>query len=228
MFTPSDIHEKVFRTGIGFDKKDVEQFLNELSSDFEELQQENNDLKIKTKDLNDSLSYYRSIEKALQRALILAEKTAQDTRTTALREADAIEMEARTNAKIILADSKNQKEMLEHKTLNLMQQYDLFKIHFENLLNAQIELINSKSFSLNNENFSYNEPADHRKHGSITMNSADLNITLNQSSLTAVTTEEDELLSENKDQIHFDFHLEEQKKSYQTEDGFEFFTINED
>lgn len=228
MFTPSDIHEKVFKTGIGFDKKDVEQFLNDLSSDFEELQQENNDLKIKIKDLNDSLSYYRSIEKTLQRALILAEKTAQDTRTTALREADAIEMEARTNAKIILADSKNQKEMLEHKTLNLMQQYDLFKIHFENLLHAQIELINSKSFSLNNENFSYNESADHGKLGSITMNPADLNHTLNPSSLVPVTTEESELSPENKDQFHFNFPLEEQKKSYETEDGFEFFTINED
>ncbi|MHB8132042.1 MAG: DivIVA domain-containing protein [Mobilitalea sp.] len=227
MFTPSDIHEKVFKTGIGFDKKDVEQFLNDLSSDFEELQQENNDLKIKIKDLNDSLSYYRSIEKTLQRALILAEKTAQDTRSTALREADAIELEARTNAKIIIADSKNQKEMLEHKTLNLMQQYDLFKIHFENLLHAQIELINSKSFSLNNENFSYNETVDQGKLSSITRNPADLNHTLDTSSLVPVTTQENELSPENKDQIHFDFHLEEPNKSYQTEDGFEFFTINE-
>ena len=105
MFTPSEIREKVFKTGIGYDRKDVEQFLNELASDYEALQQENLDSQKKFKDLTDSISYYKSIEKTLQKALFLAEKTAQETKASALREAELIEREATIKAKNIIANS---------------------------------------------------------------------------------------------------------------------------
>lgn len=200
MFTSSEIQEKEFKTGIGYDKKEVEQFLKELSTDYEALVNENESLKHKLKDATDSLGYYKSIEKTLQKALILAEKTAQDTKAAALREADAIELEARTKATQILENARKQIEFLEHKTLNLMQQYDLFKIHFENLLQAQIELINSKSFSVNTDDFSYKEPEAAKE-------------ATDQVAATAIA---------------FDFPEEPVEKSYHTEDGFEFFTMKEE
>jgi cell division initiation protein len=205
MLTSKEIQEKQFKAGLGFDKKDVEQFLQDLSSDFDELTQENNELKNKIKDLNDSLAYYKSIEKTLQRALILAEKTAQDTRATALREADAIELEAKTKATFILSDSKKQIEVLEHKTLNLMQQYDLFKIHFENMLNAHIELLNSKSFLINTDEFSYKEASQHLMNVSNSLTTDNLHKTF-------------EAISETPNE----------EKSYQTDDGFEFFTMKDE
>ena len=33
MFTSAELRDKVFKSGLGYDKKDVEQFVNELSSD---------------------------------------------------------------------------------------------------------------------------------------------------------------------------------------------------
>lgn len=162
MYTPADIQEKVFKSGIGYDKKDVEQFLSELSSNYETLLKENSDLKKNLQDLNNSISYYKSIEKTLQRALILAEKAAQDTKSSALKEAEAIELEAKAKSKLMLSDAQKQIELLEHKFLNLIQQYDLFKIHFKSLLNAQNELISSNSFAVNTEDFSYQEePQSH-------------------------------------------------------------------
>ena len=222
MFTPSEIQEKTFKTGIGYDKKEVEQFLSDLSSDYEALQQDNTDLMKKLKDANDSLGYYKSIEKILQRALILAEKTAQDTKATAYREADAIEMEAKAKANLMLADSKRQIELLEHKTLNLMQQYDLFKIHYENLLHAQIELLNSKSYSVNTDDFLYKStPEDN------TFTMTDFKHSVAEDNLDAAMeiASTDDFSQEDLDQIHFDFLQEDlAQKSYQTEDGFEFFT----
>jgi cell division initiation protein len=222
MITPSVILEKEFKTGIGYDKKEVEQFLRELSSDYEGLLSENENLKKKQKDLTDTLGYYKSIEKLLQKALILAEKTAQDTKATAFREADAIEMEAKAKANLILEGARKQIEFLEHKTLNLMQQYDLFKIHFENLLHSQIELLNSKSFSVNTDDFSYKMPQDVKDQE---LSDTTLIDTNNNSDINSEALDKE---LEFIDQLQFDFLKQTEEKSYQTEDGFEFFTMKDE
>lgn len=225
MLTPSEILEKDFKTGIGYDKKDVEQFLKELSSDYEGLLSENDNLKKKQKDLNDTIGYYKSIEKTLQKALILAEKTAQDTKATAYREADAIEMEAKAKANLILEGARKQIEFLEHKTLNLMQQYDLFKIHFENLLHSQIQLLNSKSFSVNTDDFLYKMPEDVKDQELSDTTLWGMN---NSSDHNSETKDKIDKELELIDQIQFDFLKQTQEKSYQTEDGFEFFTMKDE
>ena len=101
MLTPSEIREKTFKSGLGYDKKDVEQFIQELSDNFEELLSENEILNKKVNDLTDSMSYYKSIEKTLQKALVIAEKTAQDIKDNAQKEAEVIILDANANAKII-------------------------------------------------------------------------------------------------------------------------------
>lgn len=214
MFTPTEIQEKMFKTGLGYDKKDVEQFLQDLSSDYAALLKDIEESNKKVNEQNETIAYYKSIEKTLQKALILAEKTAQDTRATALREAEATQKEARTTANSILAEAKRQNEMLEHKTLNLMQQYDLFKIHFENLLNAQLKLLNSKSFLVNTDDFTYKESSYPEKL---------------KESMEAITQDAGAALltQESTDQPSYDF-LKEDAQSTQTEDGFEFFTVKED
>lgn len=157
MLTPSEIREKTYKSGLGYDKKEVDLFIQEAAEDYEKLLNENENLNKKVKDLTDSISYYKSIEKTLQKALVIAEKTAQDIKDNALKEARAIETEARANAKMIESNALKQSEMLEHKTLNLLKQYDLFKAHFKNLINAQLELLNSSSFQINTIDFSYKE-----------------------------------------------------------------------
>jgi cell division initiation protein len=226
MFTSSEIQEREFKTGIGYDKKEVEQFLKELSSDYEALLCENESLKRKWKDATDSLGYYKSIEKTLQKALILAEKTAQDTKNTAFREADAIELEARTKANLILEDARKQIEFIEHKTLNLMQQYDLFKIHFENLLHAQLELLNSKSFSVNYDEFRYRKP-EAAKEAVDQVAATEAALDQETESEKELSRQYDEELTD-LNQIKFDFMEEPEAKSYHTEDGFEFFTMKDE
>lgn len=157
MLTPSEIREKSYKSGLGYDKKEVEQFNQDIAESYEKLLIENESLNKKLTDLTDSISYYKSIEKTLQKALVIAEKTAQDIKNTAQKEADAIGLDAKANAKMIESEALKQSEMLEHKTLNLLKQYDLFKAHFKNLLNAQLELLASGSFQINTMDFSYRE-----------------------------------------------------------------------
>lgn len=157
MYTPSELREKVLKLGIKGDKRDAEQFISELSSYILKLQQENEDLKKNVKDLTDSISYYKSIEKTLQKALVLAEKTAQDIKSTALKDAEAIEEKARNRARRIQLEASKKLMLLEQKTLNLIHQYDSFRIQFINLLNSQHELLNNQSFQINTDDFLYKE-----------------------------------------------------------------------
>lgn len=205
MLTPSEILNKQLKTGLGYDKKDVEQYISDLSKDYGELLEENDALKKKLKEQSESLSYYKSIEKTLQKALVLAEKTAQDTKANALKEAELIENEARVKADLIIEQSRKQIEFLEHKTLNLMQQYDLFKIHFENLLHAQIELLNSKSFTINTEDFQYREAKETASTKELTT------VELDQNKFDFLKTDTEGTSSEEQQNL--------------SEDGFEFFTI---
>lgn len=222
MLTPSEIRDKQFKAGLGFDKKEVELFLHELSNDMNALQQENSELKKKINDLGENLTYYKSIEKTLQKALILAEKTAQNTRATALREADAIELEAKAKASQMIEGTKKKIEIMEHKTLNLLQQYDMFKIHYENLLHAQIELLNSRSFAINTEDFTYqkSEELPEEEQKPLTSEQGSIDTTCDEA---AAAQEDDDIA-----QLHFDFLQDSMdEKSYRTEDGFEFFTMKD-
>ena len=74
MLTPVDIQNKNFKGGIGFDKKDVEAFMNEISSDYSMLYRSNVELKDKVNTLNESLQHYKTIEDSIHKALTISEK----------------------------------------------------------------------------------------------------------------------------------------------------------
>lgn len=150
MITPVEIQNKVFKSGgLGYDKKDVDAFIREVQKSYENVYRENGELKDKVAALNEGIQYYKSMEKTMQKALILAEKTASDTKEAANRNAKHIEQEAAAKANIMLADAKNELEKLHAQTVALIQQYEKYKVQFKNLAKAQIELLESDAFSIN-------------------------------------------------------------------------------
>lgn len=72
MLTPIEIQRKVFKSGIGYEKKDVDSFLKEILDDYETIYKENVELTDKVNVLSEGIQYYKSIEKTLQKALVLA------------------------------------------------------------------------------------------------------------------------------------------------------------
>ena len=64
MLTPVEIQAKTFKSGgLGYDKKDVESFMREVTRSYEILYRENMELKDKVAVLNEGIQYYKSIEK---------------------------------------------------------------------------------------------------------------------------------------------------------------------
>lgn len=149
MLTPVEIQNKVFKSGgLGYDKKEVDSFMKEVADSYELLYREKVELMDKVNVLNEAVQNYKTIEKTMQKALILAQKTAEDTQEAALKNAHAIEKEAMTKAEILIGDARREFELLHHKTVQLLQQYEKYKLQFKNLAAAQIELLETESFQI--------------------------------------------------------------------------------
>lgn len=149
MLTPIEIQGKTFKnSGMGYSKVDVDSFFSSLTTDYEALYKENLSLKEKINNLNESLNHYREIEKSLQKALVLAETTAEETIVGAKKNATVIEQEAVLKAQTIVADAKVELERLHVKTADLLQQYDRYRAQYKALATAQLEVLNSEVFNI--------------------------------------------------------------------------------
>lgn len=148
MITPIDIQAKSFKTGMGYSKADVDSFFQTVASDFETLYRENLELKDKVNILNDGINHYKSIEKSLQKALVLAEQTSEDTIASAKSNATVIEQEAVLKAQSIVADAKIELDHIHSKTIELLQQYEKYRAQYKSLAKAQMDLLDTPAFNI--------------------------------------------------------------------------------
>lgn len=155
MITPVEIQNKVFKSGsFGYDKKDVDNFMQQILENYEELYREKMEMKDRINVLNEGLQYYKTIEKTLQKALVLAERTAEETKGNAIKNAQVIEQEAVSKANVILQDARRELEQIRRQATELVRQYDMYKAKFKSLAAAQTELLDSQSFSIRLEELS--------------------------------------------------------------------------
>ena len=153
MITPVEVQSKTFKSGIGYDKKDVDGFLSELLENYEELYRSHVEMKDKINMLNEGIQHYKNIESSLQKALVLAEKTSEETIRTAEMKAQAIELEAVNKAKAHTADAKAELERVHNQTVTLVQQYTKYKVQFTQFLRAQMDLLTSDTFKVDPAEF---------------------------------------------------------------------------
>ena len=148
MLTPIDVQAKTFKSGMGYSKQDVDSFLTSLYADYETLYRDNMELRNKMSVLNESLSRYKDIEKSLQKALVLAETTSEETIASAKTKAAVIEQEARVKAEAIVADAKKELENIHSTTVELLQKYEAYKAQYKALAASQVELLDSEAFNI--------------------------------------------------------------------------------
>lgn len=146
MLTPIDLQKKTFKSGIGYDKKDVEAFFADVKEGYEKLYKENMEQQEKIATLTHMLQNYKTIEKSLQKALVLAQKSADETKETARVSAEAIEADAHAKAKEILADAREELEAVKGKTKALMAQYQVYKMQYRQIIQSQMELLDNDGF----------------------------------------------------------------------------------
>lgn len=80
MFTPQEIQEKTFVKAVfgGYDMQTVDEFLDPLTEDYITLYKENAVLKSKMKVLVEKLEEYRAQEQSMRKAIVTAQRTADN------------------------------------------------------------------------------------------------------------------------------------------------------
>lgn len=146
MLTPIDLQKKSFKSGIGYDKRDVDAFFAEVTGEYERMYKENMEQQEKINNLTHMLHNYKTIEKSLQKALVLAQKAADETKETARTSAEAIEADAQAKAKQIIAEGREELETIKSKTKALMAQYQIYKAQYRQIIQTQLELLENDGF----------------------------------------------------------------------------------
>lgn len=146
MLTPVDIQEKTFHAGLGYDKKDVNSFFEEVAKSYAELYRSNAELKEQVDTLTDGLQNYKSKEAALEKSLMLAQKDSEDTKAKALKEAKNIELDAKNKAKVIVADAEKKLKKMTKEISVLETQYAAYKSNFCSLMKMQFDFLKENDF----------------------------------------------------------------------------------
>ena len=159
MISASDIRERKFeKAAFGYKQEEIDDFLAELISEFEELDAEREDLHSKIQILADKVREYRQDEDALKDALLGAQKQGHKVVAEAQEKADELIAQAEEKAKILLDEAtvqheaameKNRAEIAKEKE-NLIEAqkqvsefkkslFDMYKTHLE-MISAMPEI----------------------------------------------------------------------------------------
>ena len=161
MITPKDIHDKEFKRSLrGYDMDDVDQFLDMIIKDLEMLYKENASLREECDKKTKKVDQYSEMEGSLNRALLLAEKTADNVKAEAMVEKDRILLEAREKAAQILDKAKEDAKAFNSINLDLIDKSDKFKSNLINLFEKQIATI--KEFGSISEDIDFKETLQKR------------------------------------------------------------------
>ncbi len=143
MITPLDIENKKFSKQVlnGYSVEEVDDFLDELTAEYEKIYKEATENRGRTEKLANDLTRYQSIESTLQNTLLMAQTTADEVKKTAQKQADAIIAEAQVKAKEALKNVESEIILKQKELDDLQKQFDIYKAKMESLLISQLELL---------------------------------------------------------------------------------------
>ena len=143
MLTPLDIENKKFQKQVmnGYNVDEVDDFLDEITADYEKLYKENTELHAEIERSKGDLEKYKNIEQTLQNTLVMAQKTADDIKTNAQDEADNILRNARAKMQGSVDELTKDLETRKREYAETKKQFDIYRAKMEALLISQLELL---------------------------------------------------------------------------------------
>jgi cell division initiation protein len=129
----------VFR---GYDKKQVQNCLDEIIKNYEGLLNKSKNTEAENKRLIEKLSYYERIEETLNRAIFTAENASDQIKNAARRESETMINEARRNASRIINDALLKAEKAQDHADQLKRNTNILKRRIKQIIENQLEIIN--------------------------------------------------------------------------------------
>ena len=143
MYTPLDIENKKFSKQMvnGYSVEEVDDFLDELTIDYEKIYKQEGEATKKASDMEEELKKYKNIENTLQNTLVMAQTTADEIKELAKQQADQIVKEAQGTAKQEVIEIEQSIVTKRKELEDLEKQIDVYKAKMESLLISQLELL---------------------------------------------------------------------------------------
>ena len=143
MYTPLDIENKKFSKQMmnGYSVEEVDDFLDELTVDYEKMYKQSTENNAKIESLKQELEKYKNLESTLQNTLIMAQSTADEIKKVAKQEADQLIREAQGKAKEATMEIEKDIALKTKELDDLQKQFDVYKAKMESLLISQLELL---------------------------------------------------------------------------------------
>ncbi len=143
MLTPLDIENKKFQKQMmnGYNVDEVDDFLDEITVNYEKLYKDNSELNAEIERLKSDLERYKTIEQTLQNTLVMAQKTADDIKSNAQDEADSIIRNARSKMQDQVDEVTKDLETRRREFSETKKQFDIYRAKMEALLISQLELL---------------------------------------------------------------------------------------
>jgi cell division initiation protein len=118
--TPVEIrHVKLGRGLYGYRRGAADQLLAEIVESFEEVWRERADLEDKLERMESDIARYRDLETLLRKTLVSAERSAQELKDQARREADIILTEAHSEARLVKQRALAEREHLRGEAIRI-------------------------------------------------------------------------------------------------------------
>ena len=143
MLTPLDIENKKFQKQMmnGYNVDEVDDFLDEITVDYEKLYKDNTELRAEIEISKGDLEKYKNIEQTLQNTLVMAQKTADDIKNIAQDEADSIIRNSRSKMQESVDELTKESETRKREFAETKKQFDIYRAKIEALLISQLELL---------------------------------------------------------------------------------------
>ena len=141
--TPLDIRNQSFhkKNFNGIDAEEVKAFLETAANAFEQMSRDKTDLTERLKVAEERVNYYRQIEKTIQDAVVTMQKTVDEVKATAEKEAEIIVAEAKARAVREVESTKKEAEELRMEIEQLKQLRTNYFIRCRALIRGQEELL---------------------------------------------------------------------------------------
>lgn len=125
----------------GYNVQEVNQFVDDVIKQVDEMINKMKDKDREIIELNKELEHYKNMETTLNRAVILAEESAEKYKNNSLNESDLIIKEAKKNANRIINDALLKAEHIEEESQRLRRNIITYKRRIRNLIDQQAEIV---------------------------------------------------------------------------------------
>ena len=142
--TPVEIrHVQLGRRPFGYDRRATDDLLERIVMSYEDTWRERADLLEENERLEGELARFKELEVLLRQTLVSAERSADDIRAQARREADLVLEHARSEARETVIQGENERERLNAELRRLRSLESDMRAEYKAFLEAQLGKLSS-------------------------------------------------------------------------------------